>query len=310
MPITATISLQSPAEDEPRAELDDLVTARFSPTDVGNPISSVTATVDGVSATVTTVAVAGGVKDCSFPATFYLERTHTVEWTCTTADANPNVFAYDFTVRDADWDIEGTSLWADAGSWSCEQVGMVVAERSGGYPERVDVTVLTNLTSQAEGVELAVIEGLGAGYYALERVDMIVASIQEIGSALPLSIEVGPQSDSRLALSIVTSSDAVHNSLPLSIEVYSEQHRSALPLSLEVSLPAETRLPLSIEVGDPAESRLPLSIEIETALALPVPIEIRLINEDLADAEESMSASEADAAEGGTTPFVTPGFTP
>lgn len=310
MPTTATIALQSPAEDEPRAELDDLVTARFSPTDVGNPISSVTATFDGVSKTVTTVAIAGGIKDCSFPATFLLERTHAVVWTCTTADANANVFSYSFTSRDADWDIEGVSLWSDGGAWSPEQVQMYAVERSGGYAERVDATVISDLTSQAEGVELSVLEGLGAGYFSVERVDMIVASLQEIGSALPLSIEVAPQSESRLALSIVTSSDAVHNRLPLSIEVYGEQHRSALPLSLEVSLPAESRLPLSIEVGDPAESRLPLSVEIETALALPVPIEIRLINEDLADAEESMSASEADAAEGGTTPFTTPGFTP
>lgn len=308
MPTTATISLQSPAEDEPRAELDDLVSARFSPTDVGNPISSVTATFDGGAVTVTTVAVVGGVKDCSFPATFYLERLHEVEWTCTTADANANVFTYTFTSRDADWDVEYTSILADAGAWSPEYLGAVVTAREGGYAERVELVALTNLTSQAEMVDVSVLEGLGAGYFSAERAEVIVASLEEIPSAFPLSIEVAPQSDTRLPLSIEVESEDIHNRLALSLEVYSERFAPALPLSLEVSLPGESRLALSLEVGDPSEARLPLSIEVEQALLMPIPLEIRLVNEDLANAEESMSESEADA-EGGTTPFVTPGAT-
>ncbi len=295
MPVTATISLQSPAEDEPRAELDDLVTARFSPSDVGNAISAVTATFDGVSKTVTTVAIAGGIKDCSFPATFVLEATHTVVWTCTTADANANVTTYSFTVRDADWDAEGAALWATDLAWSSAPVSLVATERSGGYAERVELIVVTDDTSWVEAVDLSVIEGIGAGYYALERVELIVGSVEEIDSAFPLSIEVGPQSETALPLSIVVSRDEVHNRLPLSIEVYSEQFASAMPLSLEVSTAAETRLPLSIEVGTEAETRLPLSIEVEGSLAMPIALEIRLVNEDLAAAEESMSASEEDA---------------
>lgn len=311
MPTTATIALQSPAEDEPRAELDDLVSARFSPTDAfGNPISSVTATFDGVSKTVTTVAVVGGVKDCSFPATFILERTHTVEWTCTTADLNDNVEAYTFTVREADWGPDLSSLVVGDHAWSVEGVSLVATERGGGYPEKVQLTVIDDDTLWVEGVQLSVIEGIGAGYFTVEKVELIVASLEEIDSAFPMSIEVGPQSETRMALSIEVESDAVHNSLPLSIEVYSEAHTPAFPLSLEVSIPEETRLPLSIEVGEQEESEFPLSIEVEQALALPIPIEIRLINEDLADAEESMSATEADAETGGTTPFTTPGFTP
>lgn len=296
MPTTATISLQDPAEDEPAAELTNLVSARFSPTDPGgNAISTVTATFDGVSATVTTVAVAGGIKDCSFPATFVIERTHTVVWTCTTADANANIFTYDFTAREADWGTELASLFASDLGWSAEGVSLVGVDRTGGHAERVEVVALTNLTSQTEAVELSVIDGVGAGYFSPERVEFIAASLEEIDSAFPLSIEVAPQSETRLPLSVVVTSETEHNRLPLSIEVYSELHTPALPLSLEVSTPGESRLPLSLEVGDPAESRLPLSIEIEQALALPVPIEIRLVNEDLADAEESMSASEADA---------------
>ena len=295
MPTTATISLVSPAIDEPRAELDDLVTARFSPSDVGNAISAVTATFDGVSKTVTTVAIAGGIKDCSFPATFVLEATHTVVWTCTTADANANVTTYSFTVRDADWDTESASLYATDLAWSSAPVSLVATERSGGYAERVELIVVTDDTSWAEVVELSVIEGIGAGYYSLERAELIVGSVEEIDSAFPLSIEVGPESETRLPLSIVVYRDEVHNRLPLSIEVYSEQFASAMPLSLEVSTAAETRLPLSIEVGTEAETRLPLSLEIETAMAAPIALEIRLVNEDLAAAEESMSASEEDA---------------
>lgn len=296
MPVTATASLYSPAVDEPRAELDDLVSARFSPTDPGgNAITSVTATFDGVSKTVTLVAIAGGIKDASFPATFYLERTHSVSWSVTTADANVNVFAYDFTARDADWGPEFVESFVGDAAWSAEAVALVVTERVGGFAERVELVVISDLTSTSEMVELNVGEGLGAGYFSIERVELIVASLVEIDVALSMSIEVGEQSESRFAMSIEVEDDDVHNSMPMSLEVYSEEYTPAYALSLEVSIPDETRLPLSIEVGTLGESRLPLSLEVEGSSIAPVAVEIRLTNEDLAAAEESMSASEADA---------------
>lgn len=286
MPVTCTISGQNPAEDEPRAELDDVVRAVFSPTDpTGNPITAIAATIDGVSKTVTTVTLAGGVKSCSFPATFILERTHSVAWDVTTSDANVNPFAYTFTVRDADWDVELVSVLADIGAWSPEYLGAVVTEREGGHAERIDFVALTNLTSQAEAVDVTVLEGLGAGYFSTERVEVIVASLEEIPSAMPLSISAAPGDSAPLALSIVVASEREHNRHALSVNVFSEERTPALPLSIQVSDPGRSTLPLSIQAGEGDESRLALSTEIEGATAAPVPLELRLTNEALATEE-------------------------
>lgn len=295
MPVTATASLHSPAIDEPRAELLDLVSARFSPSDPINAITSVTATFDGVSKTVTIVSVVGGVKDCSFPATFLLEREHEVEWTVTTADANVNLETYTFTVRDADWGPERVESYITDTGWSVEGVGLAVDERVGGYTEKVEVAVLSNLTSTVERVELSVIEGLGAGYYSLERVDLIVAVLEEY-LACGISVEVGTQDDpTTLPMSLEVEDDDIENAVGMSIEVYSEEYGPALGVSIDVSLPETNSLAMALEVGESEESELPLSVETEGSTVAPVTVEIRLTNEDLALAEESMSASEADA---------------
>lgn len=286
MPTTATISDQNPADGATGVELLDVVTARFQPTDVGNAITSITATFDGAAVTVTVTALAGGEKEASFPAVFVLEATHEVAWAVVTADANSNPFTSDFTVREADWSEEAVSAWAADLGWSDEFAALVVADRNIYFDELANVTSLERDVSTIEAVSISCVEGLGSGYYSDELVGLICAILEEIDSAIPLSISVAPGDSAPLALSIVVSSEREHNRQALSVNIFSEHRTSALPLSLQVSDPERTTLPLSLQVGEGDESRLALSTEIEGATATPVPLELRLTNEAL-DAEES-----------------------
>jgi len=261
------------------------VTARFQPTDIGNAITSITATFDGAAATVTVTALAGGEKEASFPASFILEATHEVAWAVVTADANSNPFTSDFTVREADWGEEAMSAWAADLGWSDEFAALVVSDRSSYFDELVQVVPVERDVSTIEAVSISCVEGLGSGYYSDERVDLISAILEEIDSAIPLSISVAPGDSAPLALSIVVASEREHNRHALSVNVFSELRTPALPLSMQVSDPERTTLPLSIQVGDGDESRLALSTEIEGATATPVPLELRLTNEALATEE-------------------------
>lgn len=283
---TATISDQNPADGATGVELLGVVTARFQPTDVGNAITTITATFDGAAVTVTVTALAGGEKEAGFPAVFVLEATHEVAWAVVTADANSNPFTSDFTVREADWSEEAVSAWAADLGWSDEFAALVVADRNIYFDELANVTSLERDVSTLEAVSISCVEGLGSGYYSDELVGLICAILEEIDSAIPLSISVAPGDSAPLALSIVVSSEREHNRHALSVNIFSEHRTSALPLSLQASDPERSTLPLSLQVGEGDESRLALSTEIEGATATPVPLELRLTNEAL-DAEES-----------------------
>lgn len=286
MPVTATISDQNPAEDAINVETANVVSTHFQPTDVGNAITTITATFDGAAATVTVTNLIAGEKLAEFDADFVLEATHEVEWTVTTADANANVFTYTFEIREADWSVEAASVYAADLGWSDEAVSLVAVDRTAYTNELAHLVSAERDTTTDEAVSLSVIEGLGSGYYSDELVDLIVAILEEIDVAIPLSISVAPGDNSRLALSIDVESEREHNRLPLAINVFSQLHTPALPLALQVSEGGESRLALSIQVAPGEESRLPLALEIEGAAAQPVPFELRLTNEAL-DAEES-----------------------
>lgn len=286
MPTTATISDQNPADAAINVETSNTVTARFQPTSVPNAITTITATFDGAAVSVTVTNLIGGEKEATFDAEFVLEAEHTVAWTVTTADANANPFTYSFTVREADWTSELVQAYAADLDWSTEGVGVVAVDRTGYRDERVDVTVVESDTTALERVELSVIEGLGAGYYSNELVELIVAILEEIDVAISLALQVAPGETAPLSLAIVVPSEREHGRWAGAINVFSEFEAQAMPLSMQASDPEESRLPLAVQVAPGEESKHPLSLEVEGAAAVPVPLELRLTNEALA-AEES-----------------------
>jgi hypothetical protein len=277
-PITVTgaadvgsISDESPAPDDPRAELDP-PSARFTAADAGDPIVAVTATIDGNAATVTTDEVSATVTDAEITDELLHGRTYTVVWTIEAESGATESFpAYSFTTRDAEH--APTPIAYVAG-------GTVAA---GASP--IALTVRGTGLVREEHLELSVQEGTARGAYHSEPLYLIVGEYVLLPHALALALSVGDLEESDLALAMQVEGRPTHP-LALSLAVTGRVLYDALPVSMDTGEEGFSSLPLALAAGDLEESELPLAVDVEATQLPALPAVVVMRNEDRAAEED------------------------
>lgn len=267
-PQTITFTDEEPL-GSPTAERDDVIQTLAAPTTADN-ISTLTATVDGVAATVSVASVAPNSKRGTITQRFQFGHTYTVVWNATTILGYTNLHTQVFTVREPDTGIgERVDLLIPVKASAGERVELIVPPRTSATPERVELVVISTGAVGFDTVAVQVIEGLPVGYFTPERVALDVASLVDMGDLFRLSLAAGTGYDVGLALT-----EQVEGmpdiQLSRSLDSIAAGREAALALSLDTGTARDEQVPLSEEVGRGGDTAMALSVDDDTPALEPL----------------------------------------
>lgn len=284
--MAATLVDISIADGATGIELVDRLTGTLVPADVGVPIVSITATVDGVGRSVTVTTVAGGTKNFTVAWLFRHRKVHEVEITVTTSDADVDVISTSFRVRPADSGYERVEVYLPAHAYSSERVDVFPELRGVTASERVHLTVLQGGAVTPEAVTLSATPGLPRSFHTPERVELLASILEVVAVAYSESMDVGDLDGSRMSISEEIQGTE-RSEYTLSEQVTGIERGPAYALTLNNGKIETSPVPLAMDVGNPGNSALSLTVEGETALLAGVEVRVELRNEAMADVEDS-----------------------
>jgi hypothetical protein len=286
---TVTWSSEDPVDGATEAEVTHAASIIADPTGgPANPLDTWAATVDGVSATVTVEGAGGNAERGTVEFFFEFGRTYQIVWTVVTADANPNTYTHDFTVRGAvDWEVgaELADTIVPSTPVSTGSVSLIAAPGSYPYTEMVELIAHGGANTFVDLVELRIVEALGVGYHSPERVSLIAASRYDNPYALPMRHAVGPGYRTYLAMRHQLEG-RTDTTLPARIDSINARFYVEVAFAEEVGDPKETVLAGAFDAGPRADTTLAMREDADGVAFAPIQGTAVSRNEARVEAEE------------------------
>lgn len=284
---TVTLVSFDPPDGSTRAETTDEIVGRFAPTDaLLNEIDTVTATVNGASATVATDLIAGGEVVATIDELFIHGRSYAVVWTVTTADSQANIFTQNFTVRTTSGRIELVEARVPGLPRTYELTELFARSPIRGIYERAELLVNPRPRGTIERVDLEVVPGLSAGNRTDELCSVIAAVLVEVHDWCPISYDEGPSDRSELPVAMDVKGNNTVEVLPIAMTTRVRETRLTMPLSMDVGDPETSELPVAIDTGPAGTNELPVAMDADGTVLERMEGRANLRNEDTAADED------------------------
>lgn len=266
MPTTATDSNLSPADASTQQPYDGAISIDWTPTNVLNPITTVTITLNGTALVVTQSSLAGGAKRCTATGAARAGVVNSVSFVCTTQDANTNTKNWTYTAHKVYGSMELSPDWLVSGLFDC--------------PGRTDF-VCPTITDTAADVDWLVralglaSEGPGlTDYVVMNAADGVLNSVpnltdyyavdQEYTNMLPLGTTIGEGGQGLMGLGATINSTDEAYLIPMGVTVTGTDAQALLPLGVTVSTEGKTDLlPLGVTVGTGGQGPLPIGVTVD-----------------------------------------------
>jgi hypothetical protein len=268
-PITVTFSNPLPAAGATRTNLSGANSIDIAPTNVLNPIDTVTATYNGLALPVTLGSLGSGAYEASVVGAERAGATNTVVWTATTADANPNTRTVAHTARRP---LPATQAEGDtyaAPGRRGDAVADVVAQAHARTAVAATAAVLpVGFASRTEATaEFAAVE-LGRGLLSTTAglADVLVTEFTR-QAFLPVSVLVGERHANPLPVSTPITA-ITHEPFGLSALVAATLHATGVPMSVNAAIAATAQLlALSVLTAERHAGHLDVSASVEEVRA-------------------------------------------